>query len=511
MQPNTGQKPAPSIFRILQICFFGLIMNTLCRTAEVRSECVPLVVDLDGTLIRSDLLVESLFSYLGRHPLHLPKVLTAVLSGKAELKEMLAAKTTLEPSALPFDETVLKVISDAKSAGQPVYLASASNDRFVRAVAEYLGVFDGWFGSSASLNLSSTAKADRLCVMFGVGGFDYIGNDNADCAVWRVARRRIAVRLSKTTRARLASIDPNFEMIPSATGGSKIWLKTLRVHQWAKNALVFVPLLTAQEFRLSAVLAAISAFLAFSVCASGIYILNDLVDLDSDRKHPTKRLRPLAAGTISVRAAMAVAPVLILSGLIVSYLVAPLFAGVLLIYLILTTLYTFWLKRKMLVDVVVLASLYTIRVIGGAAAISVPVSEWLLGFSLFMFTALALMKRYVELAARIDRDLPDLSNRNYRNADLEIVGALAAAAGFNAVTVFALYVSSETVHRLYSYPEALWLICPILLYWLSRALMMAHRRLMDDDPIVFALRDWNSLAASGLIGLILVVAAKFPR
>jgi 4-hydroxybenzoate polyprenyltransferase len=210
--------------------------------------------------------------------------------------------------------------------------------------------------------------------------------------------------------------------------------------------------------------------------------------------------------TVSVSKATIVAPVLVAIGLVGAFLIGPWFAIVLLGYILLTTAYTFGLKRKMIVDVVALASLYTMRVIGGAAAISVPVSEWLLGFSMFIFTSLALIKRYTELAGRIDADLPDPSNRNYRKSDLDIVAALAAAAGFNAVTVFALYISSEHVHDLYRYPKALWLICPILMYWLARVLMMAYRRHMDDDPIVFALKDRNSILAFSLMGAILIGA-----
>jgi 4-hydroxybenzoate polyprenyltransferase len=295
-------------------------------------------------------------------------------------------------------------------------------------------------------------------------------------------------------------------VLESTSKKARAWFKLLRVHQWAKNALVLVPLLTAHRFDLLAFGQEIAAFLVFSTAASGVYILNDLVDLDSDRKHPSKRHRPLANATVSVSKATIVAPVLVAIGLVGAFLIGPWFAIVLLGYILLTTAYTFGLKRKMIVDVVALASLYTMRVIGGAAAISVPVSEWLLGFSMFIFTSLALIKRYTELAGRIDADLPDASNRNYRKSDLDIVAALAAAAGFNAVTVFALYISSETVHHLYRYPKALWLICPILMYWLARILMMAHRRHMDDDPIVFALKDWNSILAFSLIGAILIGA-----
>jgi 4-hydroxybenzoate polyprenyltransferase len=301
-------------------------------------------------------------------------------------------------------------------------------------------------------------------------------------------------------------MDPGVTILESPKGRTRAWIRLLRVHQWAKNGLVFVPLLTAQRFDLLALREALGAFLAFSVTASAMYILNDLVDVDADRKHPTKKRRPLAAGTVSITTAVFLIPALLATGFVGAMAITPSLAAVLLAYFVLTTAYTFALKRKMMVDVIALASLYTIRVVAGAVAISVTMSEWLLGFSMFIFAALALIKRYVELTARLDKDLSDPSDRNYRKSDLDIVAALAAAAGFNAVTIFALYISSDAVRPLYKHAEALWLICPILMYWLGRALLMAQRRLMDDDPIVFALRDWNSYVALSLIGFILIGA-----
>jgi 4-hydroxybenzoate polyprenyltransferase/phosphoserine phosphatase len=472
----------------------------------VQAESRPLVVDLDGTLIRSDLLVESAFAHLGHNPLRVVDLLSAIWRGKAALKAEIADKTDIDVSCLPYDEDVVSIIQQARAAGNRVYLASASNERYVQAVADHLGLFDGWFASNHNENLSSGWKARRLVEAFGKAGFDYAGNGRADLAVWTVACRRIAVRVTSTVRSKLIQMDPDATVLGNASGTTHAWLKLLRVHQWAKNALVFVPLVTAQRFDLLAFGEAIGAFFAFSVVASAVYILNDLVDLDADRKHPKKKCRPLAAGAVPITKAMILVPALLVVGLNGALAVAPPLAAVLLAYILLTTAYTFVLKRKMLVDVVALASLYTIRVVGGAVAISVPISEWLLGFSMFIFTALALVKRYVELAERIDGDLADASNRNYRKSDLGVVAALAAAAGFNAVTVFALYISSDAVRPLYRHPKALWLICPILMYWLGRALLMAQRRLINDDPLVFALRDWNSYVALGLIGLILIGA-----
>jgi 4-hydroxybenzoate polyprenyltransferase len=244
----------------------------------------------------------------------------------------------------------------------------------------------------------------------------------------------------------------------------------------------------------------LGATLCFCLAASSIYILNDLVDIDADRAHPTKHTRPLAAGTISVLDALLAAPLLLAASLIAAFFLNPWFAAVLVCYIALTTAYTLLLKRKMMVDVIALAALYTIRVIGGAVVIATPVSEWLLAFSMFMFTALALIKRYVELATLTDADLPNPTNRNYQKSDLHIVAILAMAAAFNAITVFALYISSDAVKELYRHPQVLWFICPILMYWLGRIMMLAHRRLMNDDPVLFALKDWNSLVAAALIG-----------
>ena len=277
----------------------------------------------------------------------------------------------------------------------------------------------------------------------------------------------------------------------------------MRVHQYAKNALVFVPLLTAHAFTPEALLQSILALLAFSLCASSVYLLNDLLDLAADRAHLTKRRRPLASGMIPLMDGILAVPVLFLASLAVAIVVSPTFLGVLLGYFALTTAYSLVLKRKMLIDAVALALLYAFRVVGGAVAINVAISEWLIAFSLFIFMALALVKRYIELSSLLDRSLPDPSNRNYKTGDLPIVAALAAASGFNAVTILTLYLSSDAVHSLYNHPQLLWLLCPVLMFWFGRVLLMAHRRLMHDDPIVFALRDRVSrhvlLASVGIV------------
>jgi 4-hydroxybenzoate polyprenyltransferase/phosphoserine phosphatase len=466
----------------------------------------PLVVDLDGTLVRSDLLIERAFAELGRRPQSLLEMLSALTQGKAALKHRLADPSDFDPALLPYDNEVLACIRQAQAEERPVYLASASNKHLVSAIAEHLGLFNGWFASDETTNLSGAAKAQRLVDAFGERGFDYIGNDKADLMIWARAAKAIAIRAPAGVARRLAGIAPEVESLPCPRPTLRTWAKLLRVHQYAKNALVFVPLLTAHLFEMGAARQALLAAIAFCLCASSVYILNDLVDLQEDRKHRSKCHRPLASGAIPVLHGMLAAPLLLALSVLVAATVSLPFLGVLLGYFALTTAYSFILKRKMLIDVLTLATLYTVRVIGGAVAIDVVVSKWLLAFCMCAFMSLALIKRYIELAARLDANMPAPANRDYRTDDLGVVSALAGTAGFNAVTVFALYISSDAIHQLYSRAEILWLVCPVLMYWIGRALMLAHRRAMDDDPVVFALKDRGSLLTIGT-AILLIVAA----
>jgi len=473
---------------------------------ERSDERRPLVVDLDGTLVASDLLIETAFSELGRRPQALLGLCAALSRGKAALKHRLAEPADFDPSTLPYDPEVLAIIRRAHEDGRPVYLASASHRRLVEKVADHLGLFAGWFASNETTNLAGVAKAQQLVERFGERGFDYIGNDAADLPVWDKAAKAIAIRAPAGVLRRLAQGKPEVECLPCSRPTWRTWAKMLRVHQWAKNALVFAPLLTAHLLTVEAFIQAVTAFVAFSLCASSIYILNDLVDLQDDRAHRTKCNRPLASGAIPLLHGVIAIPLLFLSALAIGAAVSLPFLGVLLGYFALTTAYSFALKRLMLLDVLTLAGLYSVRVLGGAVATGVVVSEWLLAFCMMIFMSLALIKRYVELAARRDANLPDPTSRDYRKGDLDVVAALAAAAGFNAVTIFTLYISSATVNELYTRPAILWLVVPLLMYWIARALMLACRRQMDDDPVVFALKDRMSLATIGCAAILFVAA-----
>jgi len=447
----------------------------------------PLVVDLDEVLVRSNLFVEAAFQEIAARPQSLGSLFGALLRGPEALKQRIAQSTHFDPSRLLYNQDMLAVLLKALGEGRAVYLASTSyKQQSVESVARHLGIFTAWFASDEADNLGGGAEMQNFLRSFGAQGFDYIGSD--------------ATKLPEGTCA-------------TRTGGSsdsrpdwRTWAKLVRVHQYVKNALVLVPLITAHQFAAQPAAKAFLAAVAFSLCASGAYILNDLVDVAADRAHYSKRNRPLASGAVSpVHGAIAM--VLLMTGaMAIATLVSPAFLGVLFGYLLLTTAYSFWLKRIMLADVVTLAMLYTIRVIGGAVAIDVVMSEWLLAFALFIFMSLALIKRYIELVGRLDGNLSSPANRGYEVGDHPVVAVLAAAAGFNAVVVFTLYISSEAVHELYARPQALWLVCPILMYWIARVLMLAHRRLIDDDPIIFALKDRVSWLAMIAIGAIMLLA-----
>ncbi|NPD67640.1 UbiA family prenyltransferase [Lichenicola cladoniae] len=473
---------------------------------DVSVIATPLVVDLDGTLIKSDLLLETFFDAAGQHPLQAIGAIGALGHGKAALKARLASISSFDPEFLPYDPAVISIIEEARQAGRPVYLASASNEQLVKSVADHLGLFDGWMGSDSERNLSGRRKADLLVEKFGAHGFDYIGNDKADLDVWQVAASAIAVRTSARTRHALDKMHSHAVHLPERTPTLKSWLRLLRVHQYVKNGLLLVPLMTAHLFQLTALVHALLGIVAFSLCASSVYLLNDLVDLRSDRSHTTKHLRPLACGAIPLGQAVALMPVLLATSMAIGWFVSPAFFAVLCGYYALTTAYSFVLKRKMLVDVVTLAALYSIRVIAGGVAIDVVLSEWLLGFSMFIFMSLALIKRYAELAVRLDLGLSDPTNRNYKIGDLQIVATMATVCGFNAVTVLALYISSPAVHVLYREPRVLWLMCPVIMYWTGRMMLMTHRRFVTEDPIIFAVRDRVSLLTLGTCFTILVAA-----
>lgn len=466
-----------------------------------------LCVDLDGTLLRSDLLYESLLALLARNPLFALLVPFWLLRGKAYVKRQLACRVTLPVETLPYDERVVAMLRATPQ--RPRVLCTASDRLLVQPIADHLGVFDEVIASDGARNLAGSAKAEVLVERYGERGFDYLGNHSVDLPVWKHAAGAVVVNASPSLATQASARTRLIDHMPAQSGGRlRTWVKALRLYQWLKNLLVLVPLLTAHRlFEPEAVLNAALAFLAFGLCASGVYLLNDLLDLAPDRQHPRKRKRPFAAGTLPLLHGLVATPLLTLAGFALALWTSPAFALVLLIYFITTLAYSFTLKRIVMIDVVVLAGLYTIRIIGGTAAIGSDLSFWLLAFSMFLFLSLALLKRHTELGAAAAAGKQAASGRGYSVTDLSMIQSLGAAAGYISVMVFALYINSPASLALYQRPAILWLLCPVLLYWISRAWIVAHRGNMHDDPIVFAARDRASQAI-GLITLLIVAAAS---
>jgi 4-hydroxybenzoate polyprenyltransferase/phosphoserine phosphatase len=465
----------------------------LPATPTATRDDVPLCVDLDGTLIRTDLLLESALALLRTQPLAALLAPFWLLRGKAYMKRRIAERTSLDIAALPYDARILAWLRD-ESAARRLVLCTASDRKFADAVAAHVGGFDEVLASDGATNLSGANKAEQLSARFGERGFDYAGNERRDLPVWQRARRAIVANAAPSLERR-ARRHGEVERVFGREGRRlRSWLKALRLHQWLKNLLVFLPLLTAHlMFAPEALLHATLAFASFCLCASGVYLLNDLLDLEADRRHPRKRLRPFAAGTLPLAAGLAVAPLLTVAAFAIALAISKLFALALGAYFVATLAYSFVLKRIAMLDTIVLAGLYTIRIIGGTFALRIPLSFWLLAFSMFLFLSLAMIKRFTELQALRRAGDERSAGRGYSVDDLPLVQALGGASGYLAVLVLALYINSTASEVLYRHPAALWLLCPLLLYWISRAWLIAHRGVMHVDPVVFAATDRTSL------------------
>lgn len=448
--------------------------------ALASADPVPLCVDLDGTLVKSDMLLESLVAALKRSPLLVFALPFWLARGRAALKRELAQRATdIDVAVLPYDEAVLQRLREAKAQGRPVVLATAADATIAQRIADHLGLFDTVLASDGVKNLKRDAKARELVERYGERGFDYVGEDRHDVPIWKHAREAIDVtRPSNPVRAVRRGV---------------------RAYQWAKNLLVFVPLLTAHKWDAASLMANSLAFVAFCLVASAVYLANDLADLQDDRRHPTKRARALASGELPIAAGLVLLPLLVVGAALIAWRLPPVFAGLLVVYVVANLAYSLVLKRVAILDVFVLAGLYTLRLLAGAAAIDVPVSPWLLAFSLFLFLSLALAKRYVEVDAVLARDEEKVGGRGYHAGDGPLLSMLGTASGYLAVLVFALYVTSPQVAALYRSPALLGFAIPLLLYWISRVWLLAHRRTLHEDPLLFALHDRPSYVVGALV------------
>jgi len=474
--------------------------------SDSQLECVPLFVDLDGTVLKSDLGAETALLYLKRAPWNVFILVYWLLAGgRARVKAELASRVELDLTLLPLQEAFVAFLRNEASRDRPVYLATASDRRIASHFADGLGFFRGVIGSDRAHNLKGARKLDAILKVTAGAAFDYAGNGRADVPIWSRARRALLV---------------NPELGIGAVGGGRLtfdqvfedrrplwrsWLIALRLHHWLKNLLLGVPLLTAHAFDAESFSRVIVGFFAFGLIASGSYLLNDLVDLGADRQHPSKRRRPFAAGELPLLAGVVVTICLLCAGLIVAALLSTPFLVAIAAYLVLTLAYSLYLKALVLIDVMTLAGLYTIRIIAGAAAISVEVSSWLLAFSLFIFMSLALVKRCSELRKLVSLAKGTAAGRGYRVEDALTLNIMGIAAGYLAVLVMALFVDSSSVSEKYQRAYLMWLECPLLLYWVSRLWLKTSRGEMNEDPVVYSLRDWASWVV--LVAMTLVVFA----
>ncbi len=478
------------------------------REFRVAAEDLILVVDLDRTLIRTDMLFETFWSAISRRWLNLFPAISALSQGRAALKQQLDALGPVDPASLPYNEDVIAYVEDWRRRGGRTALVSASDRRVVERIAAHLGLFDEVYGSDGQENLKGDRKAQRLIELYGPGRFAYVGDSEADVAVWNVAAKAITVNVPASLADRVESGNAQVEHLGSADQGYGVAaMKALRPHQWLKNALIFLPLLAAHQFDLWTFGQAALAFISYSLIASSVYLFNDLLDLASDRAHPRKCKRPFASGRLPLSWGTVMTPALMAAGFGIAAVLGPAFLAVMGFYFAMTTAYSLVLKRKLVVDVCTLAGLYTLRIIAGGVATGIPLSVWLLAFSVFFFFSLAAVKRQAELVSGAAEGKDQAHGRGYRTTDTPIVANMAVSSGYISVLVMALYLNTDAVRKLYSETAPLWGICLVLLFWISRTVMITHRGWMQDDPVVFAAKDRVSLVCVLLIFVLAMVGA----
>jgi 4-hydroxybenzoate polyprenyltransferase/phosphoserine phosphatase len=471
----------------------------MADAANCPANPVPLAVDLDGTLIRSDMLWEFLARLLRENPLALLTVPLWLAKGRAHLKQQLAARVSVDTSALPYHAEFLAWLRSEKQSGRKLILATASDIKMAEPVARHVSIFDEVLASDGKTNLRGSAKLAALTKKFGACGFDYAGNSSVDLDVWKGSREAIVVNAGENLAHRASQRTKLGRTFLNEASPFKAMVRCLRPHQWIKNLIVFVPVLTGHRLEDHSVLQrALLAFAAFSLCASAAYLLNDLTDLEADRHHAAKRNRPFASGALPLSYGFIGSPLLFLSGMALAWHLSPAFTTVMLGYFCVTLAYSWQWKQIAMLDVFVLAGLYTLRLVGGHVATSIEWSSWLLVFSMFIFLSLALMKRVQELLSVREENGHEVKGRGYTARDLELVSMLGVVSGFLAVLVLALYVNSEQVRTLYAHPTLLLLVCPLLLYWIARIWLLAHRGQMHEDPTAFAFKDWVSYVIGGL-------------
>ncbi|MBV6319977.1 UbiA family prenyltransferase [Duganella violaceipulchra] len=476
--------------------------------ANTAAAC-PLVVDLDGTLTPTDTLLESVIQLVKQSPLNLLRLPFWLLKGRAAFKETVSSHTRISAAHLPYREAFLAYLYGEKNKGRRIILATAAHRSIAHDVADHLALFDEVLATDMGCNLKGNTKLAAIQQKVGAE-FVYAGDSRADIPIWNAAQAAVLVGasagLSKSVRRR-NSVEQEF---PREAVGFSTWLKALRVHQWLKNLLLFVPLLTAFSFMDSARLATTAiACLSFSLAASATYVVNDLWDLESDRAHPRKKHRPLASARIPILAGLAVAGGLLLLAVALALVVSQPFFFMLLLYVVLTSTYSWLFKEYVLIDVIMLSILYTLRILAGSVAIAVVTSAWLLAFSVFMFLSLALVKRCSELISLEQIGKAAACGRDYRVTDLAVLSPLGLASAMSAVVVFGLFINSPDTQARYATPDLLWLVALGLIYWLARLWIKTARGEMHDDPVIYAIKDRGSRSAIIVMGVTMLIAHFF--
>jgi len=466
----------------------------------------PLCVDLDGTLVRTDTLHESLLAMVRANPLVLFLLPLWLLRGRAGFKRQVASRVCLDAAALPYNQPFLEYLQAQQKMGRKLILVTAADEDIARNVAAHLGIFGSVLASSGGVNLKGAAKRKALVNAFGQGQFDYAGDSRADLAVWDSARRTIVVSNSSGFIAkvrRLRTVEREFQ---SPGASPRTILRAIRYKQWVKNILVFVPAIAAHQIFVAAVMIpATLAFVCFCLAASAGYLVNDLMDLSADRFHPEKKLRPFAAGALAPWMGVAILLLfLVAAALLSGFLLPAVFSASLAAYLVTTVAYSLYLKKELLLDVVVLAGLYSLRVFAGGTATDVYLSPWLVAFTVFFFLSLALVKRVSELQGIRKTGEQATRRRAYSVDDLEPLTIMGVASGYISCFIVALYMNSPEMSRQYHNPRWLWMICPIAIYWVSRVWLLAHRGEVNEDPVLFATHDHASYL---LLSLAIVVFA----
>jgi 4-hydroxybenzoate polyprenyltransferase/phosphoserine phosphatase len=472
-----------------------------------HSECrsVPLCVDLDGTLIKSDLLFESLACLLKKKPWLVLLVPFWFLGGRAALKRNLAQQVSIEVASLPYNSPLLAWLNGQRATNREVLLVTAADESLANQVADHLGLFDRVIASDGRQNLKGKRKLESLRQQVP-GEFEYVGNSWSDLDIWRHSANAITVGASPSLLKRVKEFAPGAINFDGRSGRLKDWLTALRVHQWAKNVLVFVPLITSHQFlHPKLVLESSLSFLLFSLCSSAQYILNDLVDLEADRQHATKRRRPFASGDLPLAAGFVATPILFAVSLLGALLLSKLAAAVLGVYFVLSFSYSLYFKKVILLDAFLLSALYTLRIIVGHLVTGVAFSVWLLSFAFFLFLSLAFSKRWAELN-NVERTSSKIVGRGYRVEDIAQINLFGVCSAFLSAVVFILYLQSDKVRELYRQPQLLWLLSPIYLYWVSRLWIRSSRGEIGEDPILFVLKDPVTYLIVAVSGVIMMAA-----